>query len=327
MRFHSELLVLSLVALLLSACGQKSAGLQEAAIAPDKLLFGTGQKFLEKSQFIQARLAFQTLVNTYPDSEHTPAAFLAIADSYYHEAGTTNLLQAEAQYKDFIIFYPTHEIADDAQMKIAAVNVRLMRSPDRDATYAIKAEAELKKFLEIYSQSELAPTAEEFLREVEEHLARGIQGIGNFYFSKNSYLASESRYKELLENYPDFSRADQALFRLAQSLETLGRIEEASVYYSRLVTGFPFSEYAGSAEEKLILLEKPVPPLDPVAVARNEANRRNDEGFSPLTPFREVWGIFTSPEDPYEVARRRIEERQEQEQPDARQEPPGNGKN
>ena len=327
MRFLSKLLFLTLAALLLSSCGQKSAGLQEAAVAPDKVLFETGAEFLEKSQFIKARLAFQTLINTYPDSEYTPSAFLSLADSYYHEGGTQNLLQAETQYKDFIIFYPTHEIADDAQMKIAAVNVRLMRSPDRDPTYATKAEAELKKFLETYPQSELAPTAKEFLREVQQNLAQGIQGIGNFYFSRSSHLASENRYKELLESYPDYSRADETLFRLGQSLENLGRIEEASVYYSRLVSDYPFSEYAGDAEEKLILLEKPVPPVDPVAAAKNEANRRVDEGFSALDPIREVWGIFTGREDPYEVARRRVEEREEQEQRNAQQDPPGSGKN
>ena len=195
MKRGTRLLGLILVGLLLSSCGQKSAGLQEAAIAPDTMLFENGMKFLEKSQFIKARLSFQTLINTYPDSEHTPASFLAIADSFYHEAGTTNLLQAEAQYKDFIIFYPTHEIADDAQMKIAAVNVKLMRGPGRDSTYAIKAERELKNFLQKYPESELAPTAWEFLWEVQENLAHGIQGIGDFYFSRNSHLASESRYK------------------------------------------------------------------------------------------------------------------------------------
>ena len=316
MRFLLRLSVLSLTVLLLASCGQKSAGLQEGAVAPDQQLFEIGMQYLEKSQFIKARLAFQTLVNTYPESEHTPASFLAIADSFYKEAGTTNLLQAETQYKDFIIFYPTHEIADDAQMKIAAVNVRLMREPDRDATYAIKAEKELIKFLEIYPDSELAPTAEEFLWEVQENLADGMHGVGDFYFSRDSHLASESRYKEVLDRYPDYSLLSLTLYRLGQSLEGLGRIEEATVYYSRLVSEYPFSEYEGEAREKLVLLERPVPQVNLVEAAANEAesNRRIDEGFSVLDPIRGVWQIFTGREDPYEVARRRAEQRKQQEQ-------------
>ena len=319
MKRGTRVLVLVLTGFLLSSCGQKSAGLQEAAISPDTNLFETGMKFLKKNQFIRARLSFQTLINTYPDSEHTPASFLSIADSYYHEGGLTNLLQAEAQYKDFIIFYPTHEIADDAQMKIAAVNVKLMRAPGRDATYAIKAERELKNFLKIYPQSELAPTAQEFLWEVQENLAQGIQGIGDFYFGRKSHLASESRYKGLLENYPDYSRLDQTLFRLSQSLENLGRIEEASVYYSRVVSEYPFSEFAGDAEQRLILLERPVPPVDSVAAARHEANLRPGKGFSLMAPLRAVKEVFTGREDPYEVARRRVEDRKEQEESSAQE--------
>ena len=314
MKRGTKLLGLTLVGLLLSSCGQKSAGLQEAAVAPDTMLFENGMKFLEKSQFIKARLSFQTLINTYPDSEHTPASFLSIADSFYHEGGATNLLQAEAQYKDFIIFYPTHEIADDAQMKIAAVNVKLMRGPGRDSTYALKAERELENFLQKYPESELAPTAWEFLWEVQENLAQGIQGVGDFYFSRNSHLASESRYKSVLESYPDYSRLDQTLFRLSRSLENLGRIEEASVYYSRVVSEYPFSEFASNAEQRLILLEKPVPPVDPVAAAKNEANLRPGNGFSLMAPLRGMKEVFTGREDPYEVARRRAEERQEQEE-------------
>ena len=286
-------------------------------------------QYLEKSQFIKARLAFQTLVNTYPESEHTPASFLSIADSFYKEAGTTNLLQAETQYKDFIIFYPTHEIADDAQMKIAAVNVRLMREPDRDPTYAIKAERELIKFLQIYPDSELAPTAEEFLWEVQENLADGMQGVGDFYFNKDSYLASESRYKEVLDLYPDYSSLSTTLFRLGQSLEGLGRIEEAGVYYSRLVSEYPFSDYEGEARERLLLLERPLPEVNPVEAAANaaEANRRMDDGFSVLDPIRGVWQIFTGREDPYEVARRRAEERQQQEQVASQPTPASKGRN
>ena len=104
MRSQLRVAILVFAVMLFSSCGQKSAGLQEGAVAPDQQLFETGMQYLDKNQFIKARLAFQTLINTYPESEHTPTSMLAIADSFYKEAGTTNLLQAETQYKDFIIF-------------------------------------------------------------------------------------------------------------------------------------------------------------------------------------------------------------------------------
>ena len=278
-------------------------------MAPDKVLFENGMKFFEKNQYIKSRLSFQTLINTYPDSEYTPVSFLSIADSYYEEAGKDNLLQSEAQYKDFIIFYPTHEMADDAQMKIAAINVRLMKPHDRDPTYAQKAEVELKKFLEDFPDSELAPTSREFLIEVQETLASGIQGVANFYFDRRGFLASESRYKEILERYTNFSAMDKSLFKLGKSLENQGRIEEASVYYSRVAGEFPFSDYFEDAKEKLVLLEKPVPVVDQAKAAKNESNRREEEGFSITAPVRSVIEVFTGGEDPYEVARRRAEQR------------------
>ena len=295
----------------LSSCGQKSPGLQEGAISPDQMLFEHGMKYMDKGQLIKARLTFQTLISSYPEGENTPDAFFAIADSYYKEAGVQNLLHAEAQYKDFIIFYPLHEMADDAQMKIVALNVRLMKSPDRDSSYAKRAEIELKEFLENYPESELALTASEFLRQVGENRAHGIQGVGNFYFRKGSYLASESRYKEVITEYPNYSRLDVSLYRLGNSLESLGRIEEASVYYARLAAEFPFSAHSEDAEKKLILLEKSVPPVNVVAAERNKANQMKEEGFSlnPMKPIRGVVDFFTGGEDVYEVAKRRAQEK------------------
>ncbi len=310
MRVLIQALLVSVVWLVVS-CGQKSANLQEGAVAPDTTLFENGMKYLEKSQFIKARLAFQTLINTYPDSEFTPVALLSIGDSFYAEGGTENLLQAQAQYKDFIIFYPTHERADDAQMKIAAVSIRLMRAPDRDPTFARKAAAELEKFLNEYPDSELAPTALEFVVEVSENLATGVHMVGNFYFERGAFRASESRYKEVVQNWDDFSGLDETLFLLARSLEEMGRIEEASAYYGRLASEYPFSEYFDPAKGKLVLLEKQVPPVDEAKAERNLANRR-EESFSFWDPIRSVWRTFAGRADPYEVARRRAEERRVQ---------------
>ena len=60
---------LTLVAVLLASCGQKSADLQQSAVSPDKVLYENGMKFFEKNYFIKARLSFQTLIQTYPDSD------------------------------------------------------------------------------------------------------------------------------------------------------------------------------------------------------------------------------------------------------------------
>ena len=47
-------------------------------------------------------------MNTYDTSEYLAKAKLAIADSWFREGGSHGLAQAEAEYKDFILFYPDH---------------------------------------------------------------------------------------------------------------------------------------------------------------------------------------------------------------------------
>lgn len=306
--------LVALLALLAASCGgQKSAGLQQETEAPDTVLYQNGVKYLQKNQFIKARLAFQTLINTYPDSQYTPSSYLAIADSFYREGGTQNLLQAASQYNDFILFYPTHEMTDDAQMKIAAIYVRLMKPYDRDSTYSRKAETELKRMLKNYPDSELTPTAKELLHEVQENLALHDDAVGEFYFKRGAYKASINRCEEVVRNYPNFSKMDKTLYHLAESLEKEGLVDQAVVYYSRIAAEYPFSDYYGDAKEKLILLEKPVPKVDEAAAKRHEANRTEDS-FSLLDPFRSVFSIFHGREDPYELARRRAEQRKQQEQ-------------
>jgi outer membrane protein assembly factor BamD len=307
MKVLRTICILILVGLAVGACGQKSAGLQEGAAAPDTQLFESGMTYLEKSQFIKARLSFQTLINTYPDSEFTPASFLAIADSYYDEGGSSNLLQAEAQYKDFLIFYPTHEMADDAQLKVAAINYKLMKPYDRDTTYSRKAEQEFKRFLQNYPDSELTPTAREALRDVEESLARGKSEIGEFYFRKKSYGAAEARFLEVVEDYPNFSMLDTTLYQLGRALEESGRITEAVVYYAQVAEEFPFSDYYDAVTERLILLEQPVPEVDEQAAAQRSANLREEGSFNPI---KSVWQVFSGRPDIYEIARKRAEERE-----------------
>src|SRR5580693_9138243 len=55
---------------------------------PDKVLYDRAQADLKAGRYTEGRLALQTLINTYPDSEYLAKAKLAVADSYYKEGGT-----------------------------------------------------------------------------------------------------------------------------------------------------------------------------------------------------------------------------------------------
>ena len=73
---------------------------------PDKELFDKAMIAIKKGRFDVARLDLQTMLNTYPDSEYRMRAKLAVGDSWFKEGGTAALTQAEAEYKDFITFFP-----------------------------------------------------------------------------------------------------------------------------------------------------------------------------------------------------------------------------
>src|SRR5215470_1379586 len=111
---------------------------------PDKVLFDKAVKDLERNRFEIARLTLQTLINTYDTSEYLAKAKLAIADSWFREGGSHGLAQAEAEYKDFILFYPTLEESAEAQEKVCMIHYRQMEKSDRDPKHAMRAEDECK---------------------------------------------------------------------------------------------------------------------------------------------------------------------------------------
>jgi outer membrane protein assembly factor BamD len=85
---------------------------------PDKVLFDSAMNNVEHGRYERARLTLQTLMNTYDNSEYLAKAKLLYADSWFREGGSHGLAQAEAEYKDFILFYPAMEEAAEAQEKI-----------------------------------------------------------------------------------------------------------------------------------------------------------------------------------------------------------------
>ena len=125
----------------------------------------------KRGRFERARLTLQTMMNTYDTSEYLAKAKLAMADSWRKEGGGHGMAQAEADYKDFILFYPNMEESAEAQAKICTMQYDQMEKADRDPVHARLADAECKVVLQQWPNSKFAPEASRYLREVQEVLA------------------------------------------------------------------------------------------------------------------------------------------------------------
>jgi len=283
-----KVLVLALF-FLLAGCGRKAAvdapgsDLDE----PDKVLYDRAMHELDRNRYTVARLALQTLINTYPDSEYLPQAKYRLAESFYREGTRSMLNQSENEFKDYITFFPVTDLADDAQLMVALTHIRQMEKPDRDSTQAKLAEIELKRMISDYPDSPLLDEAKQKLRDVQEVLAEGVSRIARHYLLRRSYAAATDRYKEILEKYPDYSKADETLYLLAESLRRNNNEAESGIYYGRIVSDHPLSAYAEDSKERLTELKLPIPEANRVAIARAQPGK-DGKGI-----FGKMKGVFS----------------------------------
>jgi outer membrane protein assembly factor BamD len=266
--------ILLTLAALLSSCGFKrhkyDNPISKDTKQPDKVLYDKAVNDIEHGRYEVARITLNTLINTYDQSEFLAKAKLAIADSWFREGGLHGFAQAEAEYKDFILFYPTMEEAAESQMKICQIHYKQMDKSDRDTLQAVRAEDECRQLLVQFPNSKFVPEVQQLLRNIQESLGEGEYEVGYFYHHKGSNPAAANRLQRLVDQYPLYSKADLALMDLGDSYSKMGSRFRAKSgeAYARLVREYPLSPYADEAKKRLKEMELPVPEPDPAAVAR-----------------------------------------------------------
>jgi outer membrane protein assembly factor BamD len=327
-------MVLSVLLLLTVACTNKKSTNPLANVGtkqPDKVLFDKAMDAMKHNRFDVARMTLQTLINTYPDSEYIARAKLAVGDSWYAEGGTASLAQAEQEYRDFETFFPNMPEAAEAQLKIANIQYQQMEKADRDYTHAKRAEEEYRNLIMQYPDNpKLVKEGKQRLLEVQEVLAEREFEIGRFYFYRGSYPASIARLKTLVEKYPLYSHADEALYLLGQNYEgqmaqlrakptcvktspqpgCVGEqvkavyIEEftkqAAGAYSQIITRYPVMDRGDDAKKRLAALHQPIPHPTKAAVA---LNRKEEDSRREASTYERLMSVVKKGPDVAEAAK------------------------
>src|SRR5215471_14190246 len=261
---------------------------------PDKVLYDRAMDAMKHNKFDVARLSLQTLINTYPDSEYVARAKLAIGDSWYAEGGSAAMAQAESEYKDFITFFPNMTEASEAQMKIANIHYNEMEKADRDYTHAKRAEEEYRQLIMQFPDSPLVPEAKKKLLAVQEVLAEREFMIGHFYYMRESWPAAIARLQSLVDTYPLYSGADEALYEIGTAYQREADLlvkskipesaksglikqynDQAAAAYDKILARYPEELRADDARKALQGMNRPIPKATPEAIAQNKKEQES----------------------------------------------------
>ena len=222
-------------------------------------------------------------------------AKLAVGDTWFKEGGAAALTQAEAEYKDFITFFPNAPEAAEAQMKVADIYYQQMEKPDRDYTNAQRAEQEYRIMINQFPDSSLVPRAKQKLRDVQEVLAERETQIGLYYESRERYPAAIARLQTVVDTYPLYSKSDQALLgigdayageahsvQIAPGLPGAVRerlramyLDRAAAAYDKVITRYPMAPHVEDARDRLVAMNRPVPEPTQAAIAESDAEERS----------------------------------------------------
>lgn len=250
-------------------------------VAPgrDRELFELAAKRTRKGNYEEGRLLFNVITTTYTESPFLPLSKLAVADSFYLEGTTSALIQANASYREWLTFFPTHPLADDVMLKMAESEMRQMGLADRDTSHARKAEQQLKVVLQQFPETPLRSDVQLRMNEVQENLAMHNLQVANFYLAKYAQgkaanpRGGQSRLREIVEKYPNFSYLDEVLYNLGVTYVQEEEPDEAAKYFVRLMRERPNSRFAERAGEQLDLIGVARPQPDPEALKIAEPER------------------------------------------------------
>lgn len=222
------------------ACSAGEADIATLTSNSDQVIWEAGLQAQQKKNWESARQHFRRIIDGFPQSEYSPAARLALAETFVKEGGDANDIMAIATYRDFLTLFPSHPKADDAQFEIGEAYFRMRSGPDRDQTQTVSALEEYQRLLELYPQSELGERARTRIGEARQSLARAEYLAGYFYQRTRQWCrAAIPRYEGILREYPDFADLDDVLLHLAECFHSEGRTAEALPLLGRIIEDYP----------------------------------------------------------------------------------------
>jgi len=214
-------------------------------------VWARAEDFYAHHKWQRARTYYTYLYENHPNEVLGRRSLLRVADTYYEQGDAVNLVEAQYKYRDFVNRYPTSDQADYAMLRMAMCSYKQMERPDRDQAKTKEALEKFTDMLRTYPNSALKDDAAARRQDVLDRLAKHEHLVARFYIKRKSWNAAVQRLNFLIDTYPNYSDRAGVFYDLGTALHSLGRKGEAKLYFERVVSEFPQSDYADRAKRRL----------------------------------------------------------------------------
>ena len=150
--------------------------------------------------------------NKYPYSKQAIGAQLRLADVFFMQE---SYAEAAMAYQAFVDLHPKHEQVSYAQFRVGLSHFN--DSPDlvaRDQTPTTRALEAFEVYLKRFPAGPEAGEAREKANQARAKLAAKELYIGNFYSKRDEWSSAKTRYKKIIQLYPETESAKEAKIKL-----------------------------------------------------------------------------------------------------------------
>ncbi len=227
-----HLILIGLMAIaLLVGCGRERIDDESSA----EELYSQAQTALQGRNYDRAIRLYRALTIRYPFGRHAEQAHLDMAYAQYrarqYEAGLTTLDR-------FIRTYPTHPNVDYAWYLKGLMHYdqamgflrRMMPGQlvDRDQESARRSFMDFQELIQRFPDSRYVADARQRMVFLRNAMAEHEIVIGEYYYTRQAYIAALNRSKYVIENYPGAPANIDALLLMERAYEQLDMEQLAS---------------------------------------------------------------------------------------------------
>jgi outer membrane protein assembly factor BamD len=113
----------------------------------------------------------------------------------------------------------------------------------QDQRASAKTIESMQAVIDNYPNSEYVDDAQAKIRFSRDQLASKEMQIGRYYMERKEYLAAISRFRIVVEKYPNTNQIEEALARLVEAYYAMGIVDEAQTAAAVLGHNYPDSQW------------------------------------------------------------------------------------